>query len=119
MAQLDRLAAIVAARHAEGPCATVFVDSMEFHQPAYRGELLVMLAACNRAWGSSMEIGVKVFAEGFPKPQRRHMLSAYFTFVGLNDKMKPQQVPLLVPETAEEKRRYEEADLRRQRRRSR
>ena len=63
-----------------------------------------------------MEIGVKVFKEDFRTLQRVHILSAYFTFVALDDNLKPVEVPPVIPETPEEKRRYEEAEKRRQQR---
>lgn len=113
MAQMDRLCAVVADRHAGGVTVTVSVDAVHFMAPARRGDVLVMHAAVNRAWRSSMELGVKVEAESAGGGARRHILSAYFTFVALGADGQPRGVPPLLPETAEQRRRYAEADLRR------
>lgn len=61
-----------------------------------------------------MEIGVKVYKEDFRTLQRVHILSAYFTFVALDDHLKPVEVPAVLPQSVEEKRRYEDAEKRRQ-----
>src|ERR1700739_4338198 len=60
MAQMDRLAAVVADRHAGGVTVTVSVDAVHFLSPARRGDVLVLHASMNRAWRSSMEVRVKV-----------------------------------------------------------
>ncbi len=62
MAHMDRLAAVVADRHAGGVTVTVSVDAVHFLSPARRGDVLVMHASMNRAWRSSMEVGVRVEA---------------------------------------------------------
>lgn len=113
MAHMDRLAAVVADRHAGGVTVTVSVDAVHFLSPARRGDVLVMHAAVNRAWRSSMEVGVRIEAEAIGGTERRHILSAYLTFVAVDSAGRPRPVPPLLTETAEEKRRYAEADLRR------
>jgi len=113
MAHMDRLAAVVADRHAGGVTVTVSVDAVHFMSPARRGDVLVLHAAINRAWRSSMEVGVKVEAEAIGGGPRRHILSAYLTFVATDDNGRPRPVPPLDAQTPEEKRRYIEADLRR------
>jgi acyl-CoA hydrolase len=113
MAQMDRLAAVVADRHSCGVTVTVSVDAVHFLAPARRGDVLVLHASMNRAWRTSMEVGVKVEAEAIGGGPRRHILSAYLTFVATDSAGKPRPVPPLAPQTPEEKRRYIEADLRR------
>jgi acyl-CoA hydrolase len=113
MAHMDRLAAVVADRHAGGVTVTVSVDAVHFMCPARRGDVLVMHAAVNRAWRSSMEVGVRVEAEAIGGGERRHILSAYLSFVAVDPEGRPRPVPPLLTETAEERRRYAEADLRR------
>jgi acyl-CoA hydrolase len=117
MATLDRVASVVAERHSGRPCVTVSVDAMHFLQPATRGDILVFQAAINRSWQTSMEVGVRVLAEDYRTGKRRHMVSAYFTFVGTDEHGRPTPVPGVIPETEAEKRRYEEAGYRRERRR--
>ncbi len=113
MALMDRYAAVAADRHAGQICVTVGVDAVHFIAPARKGDVLVFNAAVNRAWGSSMEVGVKVEATPAAGGERRHVLSAYLTFVAMRDG-RPTPVPPLVAETAIEKQRFEEAQLRRE-----
>lgn len=114
MAQMDRYAAVCADRHAGGVCVTVGVDAVHFIAPARKGDVLLFNAAVNRAWGSSMEVGVKVDAVNAAGGDRRHILSAYLTFVAMDALGKPRKVPAVVPDTAEQKHRFEEAQLRRE-----
>ncbi len=114
MALMDRYAAVVAQRHAESVCVTVGVDAVHFLAPAIGGDTLIFNVAVNRAWRTSMEIGCRVEAEAIGgQRNRRHILSAYLTFVATDANHCPYPVPPVLPETAEEKRRYDEADLRR------
>ena len=114
MASMDRIAAVVANRHAAGPCVTVGVDAVHFIAPARGGDVLIYYASVNRAWTTSMEIGVKVDAEMAGGGDRRHILSAYLTFVAQGPDGRPRPVPPLLPETEEERLRYEEAQFRRE-----
>lgn len=109
----DRIASVVADKHSEAKiCVTAQVDSMHFLAPAHRDDTLVFYASINRSWSSSMEIGVKVFAENYHLKTKRHIVSAYFVFVALDENRIPAKVPAVIPETEEEKRRYEEAEAR-------
>ena len=114
MAQMDRFASVAADRHAGGICVTVGVDAVHFIAPARGGDVLIFNAAVNRAWTSSMEVGCKVEAELIGGGDRRHVLSAYLTFVAMDANRRPRPVPPVLPETREEKLRYEEAQLRRE-----
>src|SRR5262245_5310592 len=117
MSTLDRICSVVAERHTGRVCVTASVDSLHFLAPAKRGEILIFKAAVNRVWRSSMEIGAKVIAQNARLNVTRHIVSAYFTFVALDENQVPTAVPGIIPETSIEKRRYQEADWRKQRRR--
>lgn len=116
MAQMDRFAAVVADRHAGGVCVTASVDAVHFIAPAKGGDVLIFHCAVNRAWHTSMEVGCKVEAERVGNCERRHILSAYLTFVAVDHDGKPRPIPEALPETAGQKLRYEEALLRREQR---
>lgn len=114
MGLCDRTALIVAERHTGSACVTAAVDSLNFLAPAGSGETLIVKAAVNRAWTTSMEIGVHVTAENSRDGERRHVVSAYLTFVALDDNGKPTPVPPIVPQSDEDKRRYHDAGERRE-----
>lgn len=112
----DRLAAVVARRHAGRVCVTLGIDSVRFTGPAYQNDILVLQAAVNRSWNTSMEVGVKVYAEDFRTREKRYIFSAYFTYVAVDDHQRPTAVPPVIPQTEEEHRRYEQAQRRREHR---
>ena len=113
MALMDRLAVVVASRHAGRVCVTAGVDAVNFIAPARRGDVLIYSVAVNRAWNTSMEVGCRVEAERNGGGDRRHIVSAYLTFVAMDEEGRPQIGPELVPETVREQQRFEEAALRR------
>lgn len=113
MAHCDRLALVVAERHSGRVCVTAAVDSLHFMAPAKGNDTLIFRVSLNRCWGSSMEIGVRVVAENSYTREERHVVAAYFTFVALDDNGHPTDVPPAIPETPAQKRRYDEAGLRR------
>ena len=114
MEMADWVSAVVARRHADRYCVTLGIDSVRFLAPARHGDILVFKAAVNRVWRTSMEIGVKVFADDGHTMHRTHIVSAYFTFVAVDEQMRKIEIPPVIPETDEEKRRYEQAEMRRQ-----
>jgi acyl-CoA hydrolase len=113
---LDRIALVVAERHSEKVCVTVSIDAVHFLAPAKKGDNLIIQAKINRAWNSSMEIGLRVMSENVFNGEHHHILSAYFTFVALDSQGKPTKVFEVKPESDDEKRRFEEADHRKARR---
>jgi acyl-CoA hydrolase len=114
MGLCDRTALIVAERHSGETCVTAAVDSLNFLAPARSGETLIVKAAVNRSWRSSMEIGVHVAAENSHSGETRHVVSAYLTFVALDNHGRPTSVPPVEPVTDTEKRRFEQAGQRRE-----
>jgi acyl-CoA hydrolase len=114
MGLCDRTALIVAERHSGYTCVTAAVDSLHFLAPAGSGDTLIVKASVNRTWNSSMEIGVFVGAENSSTGEHRHVVSAYLTFVALDNDDKPVNVPTLRPETEDEKSRFDKAGQRRE-----
>lgn len=113
MAKCDRLALVVAERHSGRVCVTASVDSLHFTAAAKANDTLLFRVALNRSWHSSMEIGVKVIAEDSYTQSNRHVVSAYFTFVALDTAGKPVTVARVKPETAQQERRFDQANMRR------
>jgi acyl-CoA hydrolase len=113
---IDICAAIAATRHCRRPVVTASFDQMSFLHPIKVGELVHVKASLNRAFHTSMEIGVKVWSENLLAAERKHTSSAYLTFVALDDNGKPVAVPPYQPRTEEQKRRWEQAEIRRQQR---
>ena len=110
---VDIAAAIAANRHSRLACVTASVDYMTFLHPVHIGELVILRSSVNRVFTTSMEVGVKVWVENLKTGETRHTSSAYLTFVGINAAGQPVRVPPVVPETDEEKRRFEQAGARR------
>lgn len=110
---VDVCAAIAAHRHCGSIAVTASIDHMDFKFPIHVGELVVLKASVNRAFRTSMEVGVKVFAEDMLTGDRRHTSSAYLTFVALDEQGRRRPVPPVQPETDAERRRFADAALRR------
>lgn len=111
---VDMAGVLAAARHSRRPVVTASVDVMTFLHPVHIGQLVVLKSSVNRAFRTSMEVGVKVMVEDLGSGEIRHTSSAYLTFVALDDDGKPTPIPPIIPETPEEKRRFEQAGDRRQ-----
>lgn len=110
---IDEIAAAVAQRHARNNVVIASIDRMDYHHPVKVGDLLTLKASVNHVGTTSMEIGIRVEAENPMTGEIVNAASAYATMVALDMKGKPTAVPRLIPETAEEKRRYAEAAERR------
>ena len=116
LAMMDTSAAVSAIRHARMSCVTVSVDRVDFREPIRVGELVIMKCSVNYVGRTSMEVGVRVEAEHLMTGVRRHTNSCYLTYVAIDGQGHPVEVPRLVAETPEEKRRYDAAIERRRRR---
>lgn len=113
MQWIDIAAAIAAWRHANRICVTASVDELNFLHPIKDGEVVILRASVNRAFNTSVEVGVRVSKENPSTGSRKHTNTAYLTFVALDDDGKPAAVPAVRPRSAEEKRRYRDAARRR------
>jgi acyl-CoA hydrolase len=111
---VDLAGALAAIRHARCPVVTASVDHMNFLNPVKIGQLILLRSSVNRVFRTSMEVGVKVFVEDLQTGAVRHTSSAYLTFVALDASGNRVPVAPVIPETEEEKRRYEEAARRRE-----
>ncbi len=111
---IDICAALCASKHNQRVSVTASVDRIDFHHPIKLGEVVTLVASVNRVFNTSLEIGVKVYAENFTEGKKVHTNTAYLTFVGVDTEGKPVKAIGAVPETEDEKRRYEEALQRRE-----
>ena len=110
---LDEVAYACASRYAGGYVVTLSVDQVIFRQPIHVGELVTFLASVNYTGHSSMEIGIKVITENIHQRSVRHTNSCFFTMVAVDGEGRPQAVPALQPQNAEERRRWRQAEQRR------
>ncbi|MGP3922222.1 MULTISPECIES: acyl-CoA thioesterase [unclassified Streptomyces] len=114
MKLVDDAAGAVAGRHSGGPAVTASMDEMVFLEPVHVGDLVHVKAQCNWTGRSSMEIGVRVMAERWNESTPASQVgSAYLVFAAVDADGKPRPVPQVVPETERDKRRYQEAQIRR------
>lgn len=114
---IDIAAALSAARHCNTVAVTAAVDDLNFHHPILLGNIVRLKAAVNRAFNTSMDVGVRVEVEEIATGNIIHTNSAYLTFVSIdNETKRPARVPEIIPESDVEKRRYEQALRRRQQR---
>lgn len=114
MKLVDDAAGAVAGRHSGGPAVTASMDEMVFLEPVRIGDLLHVHAQCNWTGRSSMEIGVKVLAERWNESTpATHVSSAYLVFAAVDAGGRPRGVPPVLPETEQDRRRWQEAQIRR------
>ena len=119
MRLVDTAAGLAAHKHCGGRVVTVAMDEMSFLEPVYVGDVVTVRAMVNDVGRTSIEVGVRVEAENFWQKRKVHTASAYLVFVALDDEGKPRPVPPLRPQTEEQRRRQEEAKVRRESRLSR
>ena len=110
---IDIAGAIAAHRHCHRQVVTASVDHLDFLNPVRLGELIVLEAQVNRAFHTSVEVGVEVFSENASKGERKHTTTAFLTFVAIDETGSPCPVPPVILKTQEERRRYREAGERR------
>lgn len=111
---VDLAGAIAAIRHCRRPVVTASVDHMDFFHPVKIGQMVRLRSSVNRAFRTSMEIGVKVWVEDLLTGTERHVSSAYLTFVAIDKEGGRVSVPAVIPETDDEMRRFNQAGARRE-----
>jgi len=113
---IDICASLSAGKHNKRTCVTASVDRVDFHHPVKLGDAVTLVSSVNRVFNSSLEVGVKVFAQNFKEGIVEHTNSAYLTFVTVDSDGKPVKAIEALPETNEQKRRFNEALIRRENR---
>ncbi|MGA7245937.1 MAG: hotdog domain-containing protein, partial [Terracidiphilus sp.] len=93
-------------------------DHIDFIQPVHVGDLLILKSSVNRAFNTSLEVGVKVWVEHPQTGSLLHVASAYLVFVAIDQNGRRQKIPQVQPETPDETRRYNDAMRRREHRES-
>tara|TARA_B100001123_G_C14844793_1_gene841600 strand:- start:213 stop:683 length:471 start_codon:yes stop_codon:yes gene_type:complete len=119
MQYMDLCAAMSAYKFARTAVVTASVDRLDFLAPASVGDMLILKSSVNYSHKSSMEVGVRIDAENVKTGKRRHTASAYLTFVSLDEDGKPKSIDNIVPESKDEKRRYNQGKERHAQRRER
>ena len=115
---IDMAGALAAHRHSRSYVVTASMDHLDFLAPVHVGDLLILRSSVNRAFHTSVEVGVKCWVENYIAASKRHVSSAYLTFVAVDQKGTHLPVPPVVPETEEQKRRYQDAGRRREHRKA-
>jgi acyl-CoA hydrolase len=113
---VDLAGAMAAMRHSRSTVVTASIDYMTFLHPIRVGQLVILRSSVNRVFRTSMEVGVKVFVEDLLTGELSHTSSAYLTFVAIDAHSERSPIIPAIPETEEERRRYEEAGRRREQR---
>jgi acyl-CoA hydrolase len=113
---MDMASAICGGKHAEKSVVTASVDQVSFQKAILLGEVVTIKAVVTRAFNTSIEIFVEVFAASITGSNPRKCNQAYFTFVALDEKGLPAKVPPVIPLSEIEQRRYDEAPNRKSQR---
>jgi acyl-CoA hydrolase len=115
MRWMDIVTAICAGKHCEAHVVTAAVDNISFQKPIFLGDVITLEASVTRAFNTSVEIYVEVYANNIKGQNPRRCNHAYFTFVALDDDRKtPIPVPEVIPLSNEEQQLFESAARRRE-----
>ncbi|MEW9698791.1 acyl-CoA thioesterase [Paenibacillus sp. SI8] len=112
MQYIDKVATIASMRHSRKGVVTASSDSLDFFAPVKLGEAIQLEAFVTWTHRSSMEVYVKVESENLLTGEKKTTATAYLTFVALDETGQPCPVPMIIPETEEEKRLFESAAAR-------
>ncbi|MBL8627176.1 MAG: acyl-CoA thioesterase [Myxococcales bacterium] len=113
MQWIDVCAGVAAMRHAAGRVLTASIDRLDFVHPVHVGDVVVLHAQVNYAGRTSMEVGCRVETEDMRTGSRRNTTKAYLTFVAVDEAGHPREIPPLVLESDDDRRRYADAQARR------
>ncbi len=111
---MDITSAISAHRHCGRIVVTASVNNVSFNQPIKLGEIVTLQAKVSRSFSSSMEVFIDVWVENNSTGQKKKCNEAIYTFVAVDQMGSPIHVPAIIPESEEEKQRFESALRRRQ-----
>ena len=111
MTLMDEIAGMVATKHSGTQVATACID-MQFVSPAFAGNRMILKSSVNYTTKTSMEIGIRIEAEDMKNGTVKHTNSCYLVAVAINDAGKPMEIPAIIPETEDEKRRFNDAKIR-------
>ena len=114
--EVDEAGGILSMRYCRGFVMTACLDAMDFYSPIWSHEVVTFKAGLNHVGTSSLEIGVKVLAEKPWTGEVRHACTAYITYVHLGDDLRPRPTRPFTPGTEAERRRWQAALVRRERR---
>jgi acyl-CoA hydrolase len=115
---IDLSGALAAHRHSRNYVVTASIDHLDFLVPVHVGDLVILRSSVNRVFHTSMEVGVKVWVENYIVDECKHVSSAYLTFVAIDAAGRHLPVPAVIPETEDQRRRYDDAGRRREIRRA-
>jgi acyl-CoA hydrolase len=114
--ELDEAGGILSMRYCKGFVMTACLDAMDFYSPIWTHEVVTFKAGLNHVGTSSLEVGVKVLAEKPWTGEIRHACTAFLTYVHLGTDLRPQPCRPFTPGTEAERRRWQAALARRERR---
>lgn len=114
MAWMENVATIAASRLCHAHPTLKVIEMFHFRGPSQVGDRLILKAIVNNSFKDSMEVGVcaEAFCHDVGVP-RRHINSAFMTFVVLDENNHPCILPRINPEPGDGDRRYREAIARR------
>ncbi len=111
---MDIAAAISAQKHSNRIVVTASVDNVSFKHPVKLGDVISIEAQVTRAFNTSVEVRLVVWAQNIPSGTRVKSNEAFYTFVAIDQEGQTIAVPRLIPETAEEEKLYQQAQQRRE-----
>src|SRR5436190_10165390 len=111
---MDICAAMCAHRHCKRVVVTASVNNVSFGQPIKLSSIITLQAKISRAFTTSMEVFIDVWIEDAVTGEKKKCNEAIYTFVAVDQNGAPLPVPPVIPETEEDKKRYDGALRRRQ-----